>query len=423
MEHLAGLSPETLDFIREEVRRGLERGEGLAEMELQLKLLRGTFFTPLDEVWRPEPVTYDSEALASLRRIRVPELHSCYSLTSDCAAGAATGAVADGAGASACFEEEELRMWSTDIFGASPFEVDVSHLLPASPDRASVYFNVVQCVLSMNPLPRRLRARMKTLQKAIHGTLGAENYRIELTGVKHFPTNKIRLAFQWLYFDKMSCVVIVPIMSVEEMRRWDGRGYRAIVLAGGQKGPTTAEDVTAADAYRAIKAGYLAPGTMLGDVLASTDEIEMARSLLVAVVRGLAYSLHHRERRFEANLSRESRKILFDLRQTFASKSPNSVCVPRNHVSPYGSVHVRVVTFADPGSKGHLAPDPLLLAVTSAVHWSRRNQQTLLPVGEPPAKEDKMDVLADEQYLDYVASLHRPKTRTGLARRLRRPNG
>jgi hypothetical protein len=81
------------------------------------------------------------------------------------------------------------------------------------------------------------------------------------------------------------------------------------------------------------------------------------------------------------------------------------------------------VTFADPGNKGHLAPDPLLLAVKSAIHWSRRNQQQLLVVGEPPEEEDEMDILAEELYLESIADVHRPRNRADLARGLHQPNG
>jgi hypothetical protein len=129
----------------------------------------------------PPLTQYDREALATLQQIHLPELLDNFSLARDCAGDAATGAVASRTGTSASSEKEELLIWSTDIFRARPFEADLANLLPASTDRASV-----QCVLRMSAIPRRLRARMKMLQKAIQGTLGdQENRRIEFTGVQH----------------------------------------------------------------------------------------------------------------------------------------------------------------------------------------------------------------------------------------------
>jgi hypothetical protein len=163
--------------------------------------------------------------------------------------------------------------------------------------------------------------------------------------------------------------------------------------------------------YRDIRAGFLAPGTRLSDVLASRDGMERARRLLTAVVRGLAYWLHHPEDLLESKLSIGADKILADLRRNFASPcAPRTICVPETRVSPNQSVRVRVVMFADPGNYGHLAPDPLLLAVKSAINWSWRNQQKLLPVGEPPEDEDELAVLALEMHCKFVENLHRARS-------------
>jgi hypothetical protein len=218
---------------------------------------------------------------------------------------------------------------------------------------------------------------------------GPQNDRMEFTGVKHFPTNKIRLSLQQFYFDETPCVIIVPIMSLQQVLDWDGAGYRAIVLAGGH------DDTTAADVYRGIHASFVPPGLSLEDVLASGPDIEMARVLLTAVVRGLAYSLHHTSNLLEAKLSLNASKILTELRHTFTSHIPNTIQVPSDGRSPYRDVHARVVKFVDHGNDGHPAPDPLLLAVKSAINWSWRNQQKLLATGELVAEEDEMDICVE----------------------------
>jgi hypothetical protein len=238
-------------------------------IETELQLGRGTYFTPLEKVWVPASAAYDGEALSMLRRTCLPDLHRYYSLTRDLAANKA-GVAADAATPSSLSSATKWRMWTTDVFGDNAFHVDVGRLVPADADHASVYFKVAQCVLGMHDdLAPGTRARMKTLQKAIHGTLGgADKGGIEFTGMKHFPTNKIRLAYHRLYFEEMPCVIMVPIITLQQMREWHGRGYRAIVLAGGHKGPTASEDITAAHVYKAINAGFLPPEMELRDVLA-----------------------------------------------------------------------------------------------------------------------------------------------------------
>lgn len=38
-----------------------------------------------------------------------------------------------------------------------------------------------------------------------------------------------RLSAQQMYFDTFPCVIIVPILSVNDMREWQGQAYKAIV--------------------------------------------------------------------------------------------------------------------------------------------------------------------------------------------------
>ena len=52
-----------------------------------------------------------------------------------------------------------------------------------------------------------------------------------LVGIKHFPSNRIRLAGQALYLDQYHCVLIVPILDANGVKEWNGKGYDAIVLA------------------------------------------------------------------------------------------------------------------------------------------------------------------------------------------------
>ena len=51
-------------------------------------------------------------------------------------------------------------------------------------------------------------------------------------GIRHFLTNRIRIAHQQVYMDKWHCVFVIPVLTVEQVRKWNGSSYDAIVLAG-----------------------------------------------------------------------------------------------------------------------------------------------------------------------------------------------
>ena len=78
----------------------------------------------------------------------------------------------------------------------------------------------------------------------------------------------------------------------------------------------------------------------------------------------------------------------------------------------------------------HSPPDPLLLAVKAALNWSTRVGQKLLAGGEYPDDDDYgdredgyLDVLAEEQALELMKEMNRPKTWEDLACGLHQPNG
>jgi hypothetical protein len=185
-------------------------------------------------------------------------------------------------------------------------------------------------------------------------------------------------------------VVIVPIMTLQQVLDWNGTGYRAVVLAGDYEHPETREYTAAADVYARIGAGFLPAGKQVSDIKATDRDINRAGDLLTAVVRGLAYSLHHPD---ELSLSPESRLILSELCANFATirLAPKAVSVPKARELSDPPVRVRVVEFPDDGVPGHLAPDPLLLAVKSAINWSWRNNQKLKAAGERPQEADEID--------------------------------
>ena len=184
------------------------------------------------------------------------------------------------------------------------------------------------------------------LQKSIHGSRkNVGTSRIMHTGLKHSVFNKLRLRGQAQLYDRASCIMIVPVMTLESVKGWDGSGYQALVMAG--QHCQTSIDV--------VCSGI---GMLVVGQTATDENIEVARNMLDQVVRGLAHSLFRPDRVVPA----QQRQALEDLKRRF--QAPESVKIP---TSTNQNIRVRMVNFG--GDSVHPAPDPLLLTIKAAINW------------------------------------------------------
>jgi hypothetical protein len=335
-----------------------------------------TTYSSIEQSWEKETVKCHVADFNALRREQLPQFGERQYPTD--------------------LDDVDAQLWPNDVFGGTHPKVEMAHLLPDTSALASVYFDLAQWVMAVDD-----SYQMDFYQKLIHGSahVGTGGRRIPGTGIKHMPVNKIYLPGLTKYFDQNPCVLIVPVMTVDEMKNWDGKGYRAIVIAGAYEGAEGR--IEAAEAYAMI-------GMRENMLLASQDEIETARDLLQKVVCGLAYSLHYRAAARETELSHKCREILKELRNNSSSIITEGVIIPKSFDCKENQLRVGVVTFADhEANGGHPSPDPLLLAVRAAVNWSWRNNQKLLASGDYPADddEDEYDVArdSDNEELDRLA--------------------
>jgi hypothetical protein len=354
------------------------------------QLSSGNFYSPIERVWikNARSLRNDPCLFEEMRREKAPKkkerrqvgTQNSYTLTLKEAAPNRLNQVADVV--VSVSKKDEKEMWPTDIRGSPSLTAGMAYLVPPGNDCASTYSDVARCVLG---LPDDAR---EDIQQTIHGSLNDQGARIPGTGIKHSPDNKIRLCCQSEYFDNDPCVLIVPIMTLKQMKEWDHGEYSAIVLAGGY------EDVSAALTYRAIQM------TELG-ALATPAEIETARQSLAQVVEGLAYSLVHRQEQRQENLLDPAMRTLLDSFRTGLQTSDGvRVDVPK--ASGNDNFRVRKVTFRAHASAcfrrraSHVAPDPLLLVIKSAINWSWRHGQQLLVTGEQPEDEGENDSSGEE---------------------------
>jgi hypothetical protein len=171
-------------------------------------------------------------------------------------------------------------------------------------ERSGRWFSAVPWILDLS---KEQRATWSVRQKCIHGyfvpkegataednvklapTASVKERQVNKVGIKHFPTNRVYLKGQVQFFDKSPCLLIVPAMEYQEVVKWNGEGYSAIVLAGGQMGSSKTNAEKVYEDVGACKGGYE------GEFLATKTDVSMARLLLEKVLRCLAKSPFQRQ--------------------------------------------------------------------------------------------------------------------------------
>jgi hypothetical protein len=439
------------DPINAEELAGLPREALVARLITAEQLIQGTYYSTIDQVWKGEGrhvARGDSHLFEALKRTRAPSFASpdganYYDLTISKANDPALRPAEVGRSSTAGSSNPEMRLdiWPRDIFGAEKTEAaHFAHLVPASLDNSTLYFDVAAGALALPQ--QRLHSHHRqwvTIQKAIHGAIAAPTdtrnasprrrapRRRPYTGIKHSVTNLIRLAGQATYFDKNPCVLIVPVLTLDEVRRWNGQSYTAIVMVGKFQPPGRRSVIHLDSICENINMMKEGP-------TATPEDVEVARVLLSHFVLGMAYSLIHRSSTWVTELSFEQGRRLDECIRVFVENaSGGGVVVPRPRSAPGTGppLRPRLVTFrgadeAVHNNINHLAPDPYLLSVKAAVNWSARHRQPLLAAAEPVEEEeiDELYVLAMEQYLEYYdRTVRPPDCQEELARQLGQPKG
>jgi hypothetical protein len=340
-----------------------------------------------------------------------------------------------------CPSEILREIWTADILGKPGALLSsdaTANLVPRCQDKAALYYDVAACVLGLDDD----NTSWETLQKAIFGSRptkkktsegagedddnGEEGVvaaaAVDGTGIKNLVPNKIRLRCAMEYLDRRPCVLVVPVLDLDATKVWSGEAYQAIVLPGAWTDPDGDE----------VRLESICHGLGMYNVAetASPAQVEQARLLLERVVLGLAHSLHSRLGRHESNLTDAQKRMLARRLEAFRKipREPDSVYVPEaipHPSSPTSApLKVRIVEFQSTDStKGHPAPDPLLLAVRAAINWSWRNHQKVLESGEPEPPIHPLEAQAIEEFLAWQDHQQRPHTLQDVAAGLQQPDG
>jgi hypothetical protein len=308
---------------------------------------------------------------------------------------------------------DDTVLFPMDIFGFAPDEnsFQVAHLIPNGFKAIRSYWFVVPFLFNT---PSAYYDNDNNIQvnaaddiwtsvqcsRFLNGTCCGHNNnetrRIDNTGVKHLNINKIGLKGQKDRYDIKPEMIIVPILTPEQMRDWQGGGYSAIVLAGYDKGlmgvnprlpPALHNTAIEYETYLAFSDGETA----------TADEVNTATHLLQTMIKAI-FMVKHRH----CPHGIPNDEMYF----------PHEIVLPM-FLNP-NNLHVAKTVFSNPNVAGqHAAPDPVLLTVKAAVNWSKRHAAGMqLAAKAEPKHEEWMDdeghQIAAEEYEEWAQSLIRP---------------
>jgi len=263
-------------------------------------------------------------------------------------------AITDGQSRNSTHGNNRDAIWEKSVIGLAP-AVDIAHLVPASEKNADSYWFVTDFLFGFD------KRDWKTISRLIHGSNGiGSDTKIRNTGIKHMVTNKVLLATQADYYDKVPCVIIVPILTREEALDWNGGAYQAIMLIDEYEGPRNTLAAVCRSTFFSFE----------GDS-ATSDEVSTANKLLQRYTRAILLA--------QTILKPEEAKFNVDRATVFYPDLKK------------GSLKVRKISFAaNNSSEGHPAPDPLLLVTKAIAVLQRRHGYNI--VAEPT---DTSDALSD----------------------------
>jgi hypothetical protein len=241
---------------------------------------------------------------------------------------------------------------------------NIAHLLPHATSCARLYAPLVEAVVGLD-LSQEPPARKKLKRQIlVHGlyTLNDKTNKYErarATGVKHCRTNMARVIAQRKYLDFNPSLIMIPIMTLQQVLDYDGGRYSVLVIAAT---PSVYEETVLTKRYD----------------LCTNDDIKLATSTLASFVKGVAFSLANETDDADIvrlKVPRERRAIQLT-KETL--EDAGKVRIPE---ILGGSKKLRVAKlhFDLAAEDTHQECDPFLLYVKATVVWSSLQGQKLLP--------------------------------------------
>lgn len=222
------------------------------------------------------------------------------------------------------------------------------------------------------------------------GPAGKDKPIIDNTGINRAPFNLMPFLDQKVWFDKYPGVVVLPILSVENMRNWTGEAYSVLILCN---------DVPAANTS-AIEVSQLI-GLIMSDFheqnRATMEDVHNAQAVLAQVVKASAFCLNSKEgpdhskahqlwQKYRAMFLSFQGGLSANTMTLSTQKYPEfQVPVPLARTEQTDKFIMKMDLGSMRPGDGETTsyPDPLLLAFKSSINWTRFWHFQMLAEGEP----------------------------------------
>jgi hypothetical protein len=394
------LLEEQLEAIKQELEAERERRDAAERQNAAERERRaGTYYATYDEFWDISETSIPlglkaTDSLAAIRRERMPTMYETVFSEENLQKDLANSEVA-GSSENTDPSNSSSSAVKSDMFGNRTYEK--SHLIPNAIVGSRAYGFVAEAALGLKNTGkvRRLKLVNGVQEEKADGKIK----RVKQSGLKHNKYNKLRLKMQANFFDNAPFVLIIPILSLQQVLGWDettsadaaslrdNNSYDVMICASGDN---------AKECYKEILGDYSGEGTQC-----TNGEIRTATQLLSTFAKALATSTFNDEV-MESMTDQNKRSIAVAtiLRRIEEARSAGhaKIMLPIVNNAVVGTnMNFRVAKAKV--SKMTSLPDPYLVAVKAAANWFASQEQIMMPASSSYAL-DGSDSDSDSGYND-----------------------
>jgi hypothetical protein len=294
-----------------------------------------------------------------------------------------------------------------------------AHLIPPTgrAGRADTWFYIAAAVLGLGNIviddPDDEDAISAILLKALRGCWKSAESTLPNTGLNRSPTNMLKfMDHQYVWGDTSSCLLILPILTIEAAKSWTGESYEVIILCDDDRyGRANHRQVAQRIGLTTINTTANNNNSHAVVQSATSTELKRAVDLLSHILKFSAYALEQLpgpvtprgaalwlSYRDEFEAARTLHATIVGGDNISREQYHHKIIVPVVQQSPAGQMVAKVDLGAmnnndndDMGrgiggrQRGNVVvyPDPLLLAAKSSVVWTRKFAFQLLADSEP----------------------------------------
>lgn len=259
-----------------------------------------------------------------------------------------------------------VSLQQKDIFG-NHFNKQRAHIAPDSKTCSPSWGHAVEGALG------RVEGNKKNEKRRLM-IMGSEDQNGK-DGFRFSPFNFIRFSSHDQYYDNAPHLMLLPIMTVYGIKKWDNNSYDVLVIA------SQFRDQLAKDVYRSVTHGD-------AGIQCTPQEISKATTSLQAFMKGLAASLLQEVPTQLALLSNnQDKKEELDAVRKLVEK--DGLMLPCFEVNQRTKPVLKLQFGASDASTA--IADPWMLMAKAAVNVSWSRGQKLLPACRPSSAENEED--------------------------------